>query len=817
MPTPAQIIEKQRSPITPEQTVVQSAMQTAMGAPKAVDPNLTQEAFTGNIMTELSRMKNRSATPSPILTSGLATAQDSQAQSAIDSAKAKITNQYTADGQQVQVGADGALTSSDGGNTWQKKANMATAEQTAGFEAMKVYDDLQKTREANLQRQKENIEAQTRQAMAGAEQTQKAARGAAGMQLARMGALGNTASGLSYVQNLERTQQNDLNNMLQKSRQLISEAEMAYEEGNAKLAIEKSQAARQAKQDFLAEQRAKNDDLFKAAQLQKLNHENAVDFFKDVANSGFKFSDVKDYAKAVFPDMPEGQAEGLFSSTFNALKLEKAKSETERMKAEADMVDSMSKIAKYLPKDQQLSFSIGGKAYSVSAKDVRQTKQYQISTPKGNEIVTVDEQTGEEISRITIGKQYVAPFYDTDRGVWKAYNPTTDTEDIIQDNGEFGEGAAAIKDSQGIVDFFKKTYRVTQEPGDRFSHSKVTAWDFGIKANTALKVPVSGVVKNAGFDKVYGNYVDVLDAQNGYIVRLGHLNRLNVQPGDSVTPETILGLSGSTGKSTGPHLHLELRTADNAPIRPGDLAKRYQEAPQNLGKDVQSFLDSRNYTSSDLQRKSVQKELGQYRDDLKKEQTTIDRENRNLAFDISSKITTDPSIKPYMEVAPQVKKMEAALQSALKNLAAGQPVAAQDQTIIIAFNKLLDEGSVVREGEYARTTQGQSVVDRLQGYFSKFEQGGAGITPRERENMVSLAREFAGVVKEAHDNRLVQYMNQALVAGVNPLQVLPTPPSSTFNIVDLSGNIVGTADASDLNSQEMFDLVQTRNLRIQLQ
>jgi hypothetical protein len=51
--------------------------------------------------------------------------------------------------------------------------------------------------------------------------------------------------------------------------------------------------------------------------------------------------------------------------------------------------------------------------------------------------------------------------------------------------------------------------------------------------------------------------------------------------------------------------------------------------------------------------------------------------------------------------------------------------AAMEQALIIMFNKMLDPGSVVREGEFDRTSQGQSVINAAEGWLQKLAAGGA--------------------------------------------------------------------------------------------
>jgi len=60
-----------------------------------------------------------------------------------------------------------------------------------------------------------------------------------------------------------------------------------------------------------------------------------------------------------------------------------------------------------------------------------------------------------------------------------------------------------------------------------------------------------------------------LDHGTGYTTRFGHLSQIDVEVGDRVMKGQIIGLVGSTGRSTGPHLHYEVRM-HGTPINPID-------------------------------------------------------------------------------------------------------------------------------------------------------------------------------------------------------------------------------------------------------
>ena len=90
--------------------------------------------------------------------------------------------------------------------------------------------------------------------------------------------------------------------------------------------------------------------------------------------------------------------------------------------------------------------------------------------------------------------------------------------------------------------------------------------DFGIVVGTPIKTTMDGNVIYAGpNDQGYGNLVIV---ENGaYRTYYAHLSSIPVAVGDKVTAGSIIGLSGNTGHSTGPHLHYEIRQ-NNIPIDP---------------------------------------------------------------------------------------------------------------------------------------------------------------------------------------------------------------------------------------------------------
>lgn len=79
----------------------------------------------------------------------------------------------------------------------------------------------------------------------------------------------------------------------------------------------------------------------------------------------------------------------------------------------------------------------------------------------------------------------------------------------------------------------------------------------------SVNAPGNGVVIKAGWSGGYGNMVEI-DHGYGITTRYGHLSKIDVKAGESVARGQLIGTVGSTGRSTGPHLHYELRLEDKA-------------------------------------------------------------------------------------------------------------------------------------------------------------------------------------------------------------------------------------------------------------
>jgi murein DD-endopeptidase MepM/ murein hydrolase activator NlpD len=90
--------------------------------------------------------------------------------------------------------------------------------------------------------------------------------------------------------------------------------------------------------------------------------------------------------------------------------------------------------------------------------------------------------------------------------------------------------------------------------------------DFRSPTGTAVQAAGNGTVSFAGRSGGYGNMVEIRHG-DGLTTRYAHLSRIFVSSGDAIVAGQRIGAAGSTGRSTGPHLHYEVRR-DGKPIDP---------------------------------------------------------------------------------------------------------------------------------------------------------------------------------------------------------------------------------------------------------
>ena len=104
--------------------------------------------------------------------------------------------------------------------------------------------------------------------------------------------------------------------------------------------------------------------------------------------------------------------------------------------------------------------------------------------------------------------------------------------------------------------------------GERSYHNGI---DMATSTGTNIYAALYGKVTTAGWSDIYGNHV-IVTHHSGYKTLYGHMSSISVKVGQVVTTNTVLGKVGSTGKSTGPHLHFTVYK-NNIAVNPANLWK----------------------------------------------------------------------------------------------------------------------------------------------------------------------------------------------------------------------------------------------------
>ncbi len=148
--------------------------------------------------------------------------------------------------------------------------------------------------------------------------------------------------------------------------------------------------------------------------------------------------------------------------------------------------------------------------------------------------------------------------------------PEESIEDLDSENGENNEIETEINDIRSHSDLafmpsiWPHSGKINNEFGFRRNPFGGRSYEFhpgmdidGERGDLVL-APANGTVIKAGWTGGYGNMVEI-DHGHGLTTRYGHMSKIELAVGDKVTRGQLIGYIGSTGRSTGPHLHYELR------------------------------------------------------------------------------------------------------------------------------------------------------------------------------------------------------------------------------------------------------------------
>jgi murein DD-endopeptidase MepM/ murein hydrolase activator NlpD len=142
-----------------------------------------------------------------------------------------------------------------------------------------------------------------------------------------------------------------------------------------------------------------------------------------------------------------------------------------------------------------------------------------------------------------------------------------DDDDKARTDADAASAARAAADAaHAWVAPVNTSYQLTSGFGMRWG-AMHPGQDFAMSVGTPVKALSSGTVLFAGWEGGYGNKVEI-QYWDGTVSWFAHNSKLLVSKGVNVTPGQIVSLSGNTGHSTGPHLHVEIHPNNGAPIPP---------------------------------------------------------------------------------------------------------------------------------------------------------------------------------------------------------------------------------------------------------
>lgn len=147
------------------------------------------------------------------------------------------------------------------------------------------------------------------------------------------------------------------------------------------------------------------------------------------------------------------------------------------------------------------------------------------------------------------------------REIYYASRSLDDTQDLAENKEEFSTVIPAIWpiDRTKLKDV-SSLYGMRMHP--RYGYWKMhEGVDLSAPKGTPVYATGNGVVVRASWQRGYGELIE-LNHGFGYKTRYGHLSKMYVSPGDSVTRGQVIGEVGNTGVSSGAHLHYEVRFRD---------------------------------------------------------------------------------------------------------------------------------------------------------------------------------------------------------------------------------------------------------------
>lgn len=196
------------------------------------------------------------------------------------------------------------------------------------------------------------------------------------------------------------------------------------------------------------------------------------------------------------------------------------------------------------------------------------TTEYDESQSSSYENVKTEGENGEE--EVTVRTVYVdgvqTDAYETDAKVIKEAVDEVVVKGSDSPSEVTSSSSASSASSYGSGSFIwpvPYTHNITSEFGMRWGrlHGGIDIADGGVYGQPIVAADSGTVILAGNQGDGYGNYV-IIDHGNGYKTLYGHMSSVAAYTGQQVAQGEVIGYVGSTGNSTGPHLHFEIRVND---------------------------------------------------------------------------------------------------------------------------------------------------------------------------------------------------------------------------------------------------------------
>ncbi len=177
----------------------------------------------------------------------------------------------------------------------------------------------------------------------------------------------------------------------------------------------------------------------------------------------------------------------------------------------------------------------------------------------------LNENKGEVAEQPTSSKDYASLVVRIDKAVRETQlkeQSVIDLWESLSERQSLINATPNIKPAHGWLTS-RFGYRVSPFTGKATMHAGL---DIAAAPGSPIYAPADGVVSYAGYDQGYGKLVSI-DHGYGVSTRFGHTSQVYVQVGQKVSKWDVIAAVGNTGRSTGPHLHYEVRI-NGTPVDP---------------------------------------------------------------------------------------------------------------------------------------------------------------------------------------------------------------------------------------------------------